>query len=247
METVQRYSYLETAVDKAQLLKMTIEVFTLIPRTLVTSLPNIAEGILDTSAYFIMNYFELNDLQAQFALFLMFQCFFYSSFYYAVSNKLAIMASQGFGQLAEMSIGRRYLTQSILIMVVFILVFYFPLIWFSDRILLMFGLESNLVMGFRRIALMLLLAEIVDALEYLITNYCNAQKIEEMLAIPTWINIGIFLLNTFLLSFTLDLRFNGWLIAKTAFSIHKLITTMIIYLKMVYLRSIGLFHLDEIT
>ena len=243
-DTIQKLLYLEEEMARPHLWKMFGEVVDLMLSALVVASSYLISRSLSILGFYIMNHFQQTNLQAAFSIYNLTRYMVSTSCAHAISMKMSMKATLSFGQ-GDMPIGKRYLTQAFLIYGLGLCSIYMPVLFFMKDLFPLMGLSNSLTEDCLVLSLKNLASDMFEGSRSIITDYCFSQKIEKEIAVTSWINFVVSIVATLVLSFTYDLKFDGWIIGRTLFSTLNFTAALIIYFVRVDPQSKGLCSVSE--
>ena len=244
-EFISQYQYLQEDFSKRQISKILFEMIKITFTSLIMVIAQVSSSLFNSLGFFVMNRTNRNDMQAGLSLYLMMRALFLVSFYYSIASKMAISVSQSFGQNSDMTIGKKFFTQAAIVLCGYSVAVYLPLIIFAEYYMPWLRFSVPLIEEFKVIALKSFTSDILDGARFLLMYYCTSQKIEMEFAIGNWVNIPVSVVVTLVLSFSLSMGFNGWILGRTFFYFLMTMTNLWIYLRKCHPDSIGLSTLHE--
>ena len=243
-ETIDSFFYLEKNLDCKDAPHILWDTLVLIWDTFVIVVPSLATKFQTTLGFIVLNSFNRNASQQIFSYYIMIRSLVFTSFDNALSQALVVSASQSYGE-GNLAIGKKYLTQCFIIKGLFLLFLQIPFIFVSPYMLEAMGFNHDMSLEFYALALKLLPCEILDWLNRIFSNYCYGQKIEKEFAVWVWPTLTISTAVMFILSFTFELAFNGWIISRTVMELLNFLTTLTIYYVRIDPVSLGFSSINE--
>ena len=244
-DTIEGFRYLEEPVSLEQGKRMALLMLSLIPRGVWVGLTYLSNSILLVLGYVILNKRGETDTQAAFGIYLMLRAIGYSAFFYGISQKMAIAASQSFGQGTEMAVCRRYFTQTFFLYCTYLFCLYIPFVLFSRSILQAVNLTEDIASGYYAIAVKNLPSDVLYAAQTFLMEYCYAQKIEGIFLVMNWLSMAVSAALALVLSAYLDEGFDGWIIGRTLFYTLNTVTFLVVYFTKTHPQSRGFCTLRE--
>lgn len=229
---IQTAKSISEAIESPKLLEIKqLSFVNIIYTGLLNSMPRFDRSMINALAYFIMNDANENDTKAYFGLYNMYRTLFLWSFCRSLELMMSISSSQCLAQGTNRSLARKYFTNTLLIFICHICLFYIPVMYFGSQIFHLTGIDIDICQGFTIVGFKNLPADICDGLKLFVMGFCNTQKVQTVFVTITWINMIFFFGVTLSLSFYWDWGFDGWVVGKTVYQLLNLICCIYIYLK----------------
>lgn len=245
-EIVTNYKYLQQPLTCSQTVRLIIDSLLLIPLGVLMSLPLLVESVMALLGYFILNQGKMNTVISYLAFYVMMTTVIYNPFVGAANAVLTISCCQSFGQSDDKSVGKRYLTQTLFLLVLYTGIIYVPLIMISPSLMAMVGVDHDLVQNSKTIALKCLCVEVLEAFKYFITGYCNSQEIEKIFSVLSFVNLVPSVFICLLFGIHFEMGIDGWIIGRTIFSILDTASYLVVYYTQTSPSSRGLCSLREL-
>ena len=243
---VKHYKYLEKPFTASEIPRMLGDLFGLIPIGLLIALPQLETSLLNTLGFIILNQVHQNEHEAYLVFYLLLKALFYKTFVLSLESILTITISQAFGQTEDKSIGKRYMSQALLLFTLYTVLFYVPLMLLGGPVFEICGFSHELAHNFKILALKCLCSDILEALRSFINGYCNSQEIEGVFAILSWVNLIPSIILSMVLGVTFGMGINGWIIGRTTFQFLNTASFLFIYFTKTDPNSRGLCDLSEV-
>ena len=240
------YKYLENPITSSEITKVLFDLFLLIPIGMLIALPQLETSLLNTLGFIILNQVHQNEHEAYLVFYLLLKTLFYKTFIVSIESILTITISQAFGQTEDKSIGKRYMSQAVLLLALYTILFYIPLMLLGGPVFEMCGFSHELAHNFKILALKCLCSDILEALRSLITGYCNSQEIEGVFAILSWVNLIPSIILSLVLGVNFGMGIDGWIIGRTTFQFLNTASFLFIYFTKTDPNSRGLCAPSEV-
>lgn len=244
-QVIEKYKYLEEPLNSEILKKAAHDTLTLIPKCSLVGLAFSLTPLQNAVGYFILNIRDETVLQGSFGVYTMFRSLLFTTFFHAIALRMSISASQCFGGGADLSVGKKYLTQAYLLFLIHFVVIYYPFTMFCEEILVAMNITDDIANGFKQIAIKCLVNDFFDVVQQFIMEYCYAQNIESIFSPIGWTNFGISMVISLVLAFTLDMGFDGWIIGRTIYYLMNIVAFLVVYYTKTNKKSRGLCSISE--
>src|SRR3990167_8276462 len=194
----------------------------LISESLFLGLANYGYDLLNMYGFYLASRAHRPELEASFGLMIFFNTVLVFGLYYSIDEKIGVATGQAYGA-QDFSKTRKVLRQGFITICLLAVVYFLPVVYFSDHLLISLGIEETNSVEVKNLLVKLYPVDLARMLNEIMLTFSLAQGVNFNYGFYAVINMVVSLLTAILLDWKFDLGIDAWLAARI---VHEMLLTI---------------------
>jgi Na+-driven multidrug efflux pump len=209
----------------------------LVSQALFLGLANYGYDLLNMYGFYQASRSHRAEMEASFGLMIFFNTVLIFGLYYSIDEKIGVATGLAYGA-QDYAQTRRVLRQGFLTICLLAVVYFLPVVYFSDKLLLSLGIEENNSHEVRALLLKLYPVDVARMLNEIMLTFSLAQGVNFNYGLYAVINMVISIVTAVALDWAFDLGIDAWLAARLVHEVILTITYVYPFLRLIDPRTI---------